>query len=220
VSFDVIALPDAESGIYKVPLILSYSDELGKSYNKTDIVGIIIGGVPDLSVQLDKSNLYTSKEQGKITFRIVNKGFVNVKFLDVKVVQTQDFKLLSNPEVYIGKIDSDDFESLDLEVTPKHYQDGNLIVSLLLDYKDANNKAYHQEISVPVKILSKKEAGISGGFNFIGFLITLVIVIFLIIEFRSFRKKSAHWPVFYFPLYLVKVIFGPIIKLFAKKHKK
>ena len=220
VSFDVIALPDAESGIYKVPLILSYSDELGKNYNKTDIIGIIIGGVPDLSVQLDKSNLYTSKEQGKITFRIVNKGFVNVKFLDVKVVQTQDFKLLSNPETYIGKIDSDDFETLDIEVVPKHYQDGNLIVPLILDYKDANNKEYHQEISVPVKILSKQEAGIGGGFNFIGFLITIVIIIFLVIEFRAFRKKSSHWPVFYFPLYLVKVIFGPIVRFFRRKHKK
>ncbi len=220
VVFDVVALPDAEAGVYKVPIILTYSDELGKGYNKTDIIGVVVGGVPELSVQVDKSTIYISKEQGKVILRLVNKGFVNVKFLDVKISQSNDFKLLSNPETYVGKIESDDFETLEIEIAPKKYQNGNLIIPLILDYKDANNKPYHQEINVSVVVLSKKEAGVNGGFGFVGFLIGLVVVVFLVIEFRAFRKKSPHWSVFYFPLYLVKVIFGPILRLFRRKHKK
>lgn len=220
VTFDIIVLPDAEAGVYKVPVTLSYSDELGKTYNKSDLVGLIVGGAPDLSVQVDKSTVYTSKEQGVVTLKLVNKGAINVKFLDVKIGQSNDFKLLSNPETYIGKVDSDDFETLEVKLLPKKYQNGNLIIPLILDYKDANNKPYHQEINVPVHVLSKKEAGISGGFGFVGFLIVLVVIVFLVIEFRAFRKKSPHWSVFYFPLYLVKVIFGPIVRLFRRKHKK
>lgn len=223
VDFDIIALPDAEAGVYKVPVSLSYSDELGKTYNKSDLVGIIVGGAPDLSVQVDSSSVYTSKEQGVVTLKFVNRGFVNVKFLDIKVIQTEDFKLISNPEVYVGKVESDDFETIDIELIPRRYKDGKLIIPMVLDYRDANNKPYHKELDVSVNILSKKEAGVgNSGFGLIGFLITLVIIVFLIIEFRAFRKKSPHWSVFYFPLYLVKIIFGPIVRVFRRNphHKK
>lgn len=220
VAFDIIALPNAEAGVYKVPFLLSYSDELGKTYNKSDLVGVIVGGEPEFSIQVDDSTVYTSKQQGVVSLKFVNKGFVNIKFLDIKIRQTEDFKLISNPEIYIGKVESDDFETVDVELIPKRYRDGKLIIPIVLDYKDANNKPYHKELELSVNILSKKEAGVGNGLGFIGFAIILVIIVFLVIEFRAFRKKSPNWSVFYFPLYLVKVIFGPALRLVRRRHRK
>jgi len=43
IKFNLIADPDAEANIYKVPLKIEYSDELGANYSKNLIVGLIIG---------------------------------------------------------------------------------------------------------------------------------------------------------------------------------
>ena len=59
--FKVLAKPNADSGVYKVPLSVSYLDELGKSYLKNVTIGLTIGAKPDLSITLDDSEIYEYK---------------------------------------------------------------------------------------------------------------------------------------------------------------
>ena len=42
ITFDIVALPEADSGIYKIPIKISYYDDSGKSYEKDNIFGITI----------------------------------------------------------------------------------------------------------------------------------------------------------------------------------
>jgi len=109
--FNILATPDAESGVYKVPISLHYLDELGKGYSINATIGLTIGAVPDLSITLDDSEIFESGKAGEIVIKVVNKGVTDVKFMNIQLAESDDYRILSTDEVYLGNIDSDDFET-------------------------------------------------------------------------------------------------------------
>ncbi|MCK5235185.1 MAG: COG1361 S-layer family protein, partial [Candidatus Aenigmarchaeota archaeon] len=109
-TFEIIATPEAVSGIYKIPLTIAFSDNVGNDYTSSEIVSLIVGGTPDLLVNVEPEKLFLSGTTGDIRVNIINKGLVDVKYVTVKIENTDNFELLSNDEIYIGNIDSDDFD--------------------------------------------------------------------------------------------------------------
>src|SRR3989338_1830139 len=104
-SFKLIAEPDADSNVYNIPIYIDYQDDIGTPYRRNnDTIGVIIGDVPDLSVIIDSTTIIKDKSVGKLTIKIVNKGVTDIKFLNVKLKQTNDFIIISPIEVYIGNV--------------------------------------------------------------------------------------------------------------------
>lgn len=156
-TFDIMAMADAESGAYKVPLNLSYSDVTGTYYSKSDIISLIVGAKPDLYVGMDKSEIMGSQKSGKLTIKFVNKGLTNIKFLNVKLRESEDYEIVSPAEVYVGNIDSDDYETVDFDIYVKSRK--NVItLPLMLEYMDANNNKYTPIKSIELKMYSSSEA--------------------------------------------------------------
>lgn len=194
-SYRLIAYPDAISRIYKVPIILSYYDNKGNQYTKSDILGLIVGTKPDMSVIIDETDLYLGKKTGLVTIKIINKGFTDIKFLDVKSKDTNNLQILSSKEVYIGNVDSDDYETAEFKV----YTNGNLDTKtektikfpITVEYRDANNNFYKDEYELDLPILSQSklsEQKTGSGFNLIIVAIIVVAGFFLYKKF-SRRKK-------------------------------
>ncbi len=178
-TFSLITMGDAESDIYKVPVQITYADSTGASHTKSDYISLIVGTAPDLVVLLDSQTFYTSGAKGEITVKIVNKGVTNAKFLTVVAKPTDSFELLSPGTVYLGKLDSDDFETADFTLYAKSASGEYLTVPLSIDYTDANNKAYHQDINLEVRLYNAAELkryGFSSGSPIVGIIIVLVIV--------------------------------------------
>ena len=98
-SFELLAKPEAESGVYQVPLRISYSDELNKGYIKNGTIGLIVGAKPDLSITLDESDIYESNKAGEIVVKVVNKGLTNIKFVNIELIGTDKYRVISNKEV-------------------------------------------------------------------------------------------------------------------------
>ena len=48
--FDIMAMASAEAGAYKIPFNMSYSDDIGTYYSKSDIISLVVGDAPDLSL--------------------------------------------------------------------------------------------------------------------------------------------------------------------------
>lgn len=161
VLFDIIALPDSESGVYKVPLTITYFDESGKEYTKESIFGVIIGSEPDLSFYIEGTTLYKDGgSTGNIIIKIVNKGLNDVKFLNLILEDTKYFEVISPGEVYIGNVDSDDYETAEYKVRIKRTKEGKVMFPLKVNYKDANNNGYNKIIDLSLKLRSAKEIGI------------------------------------------------------------
>jgi len=178
-NYDLIAYSDAESRVYKVPVIITYYDELETVYTKNDIIGLIVGTKPDMSVVIDESDLYVGKQSGVVTIRFINKGFSDVKFLDVEVGDTSDFELLSSPEVYIGNVDSDDYETADFNIYLNNgaiKKEKSITFPVHVEYRDANNNIYMEEHNLELKILKPEKLGIKRSSGMSTFLIIIVIV--------------------------------------------
>ena len=177
-TFDIMAMADADSGAYKIPLNISYSDEAGTDYAKDDIISLIVGSKPDLYVGIDQSEIYGGTRAGKIVIRFVNKGLTDIKFLNVKLRESEDYEIVSPAEVYIGNIDSDHYETVEFDLYVES-KENIVTLPLMLEYMDANNNKYSPIKNIELKRYSSAEAKKYGLMKErgIGTLIIVVIVV-------------------------------------------
>ena len=112
-NFDLIALPDAEGGIYKIPIEITYTDEAGTSYTKDDYISLKLSSTPDLLIHVDSSEINADMKSGTVVLKIINRGLTNIKLLTAELDEGEGYEIMSQPEVYVGNIDSDDYETVD-----------------------------------------------------------------------------------------------------------
>jgi hypothetical protein len=195
VVFDLMADPDATSGVYKIPVNILYSDEVGKNYSKEAIISVIIGEEPDLVANIDDSNIYTSGSRGSVDIKFVNKGAGDVKFLYVTLKEDDSYKIISSNVEYVGNIDSDDFESADFELFVET-KEKSITIPVQLEYKDSSNKEYAKVLELEMPLYSTKEAkklGFVQGKSGTGFFLILIIVgvgIFIYLKKKKKAKKK------------------------------
>lgn len=191
--FELLANPDADSGVYQVPLKITYSDELGKTYLTNGTIGIIIGAKPDLSITLDDSEIYESGKSGEIVVKVVNKGVTDIKFMNMILMPSEEYRILSNEEVYIGNIDSDDYETADFKLFIEKSKKNQIKIPIALEYKDANNNDFNEAIELMLDLYSASEAkkfGLKKGNGFVGNLVIVVIVVAGLFIYRRWRKHK------------------------------
>ena len=194
--FNLLAKPEAESGVYQVPLEIRYSDGLNKGYTRNGTIGITINAKPDISVTLDDSEIYESGKSGEVAIKVVNKGLTDIKFANLKLLSVDSYKIISNDEVYLGNIDSDDFETAEFNVYVGKTREKTAILPLVLEYKDANNNNYKDSIELKLSLYSGTEAkkfGLKKSNGFVGFLIVAAIVTAGVFYYRkSVKKRKKH----------------------------
>ncbi len=188
-TYNLIAYSDAASKVYKVPIVLTYYDESGTLYTKNDIIGIVVGAKPETSVILDESDLYAGKNSGVATVKIINKGFTDIKFLNVKAQSTDDFEILSVQEVYIGNVDSDDYETADFKIYLKkdNKQERSIDFPVTVEYRDSNNNFYSDSYKLKLQITNPDKLGVEKGG---GAGIFIVILILAVIGFVIYRRRN------------------------------
>lgn len=195
VEFKLMANPDADSGLVKVPLTVDYLDSSGDSHSKENTLGLVIGGEPDLMTAIDSTEIKTSGETGNIIVKFTNKGLTDVKLLNIVLKETNDFSIVSNDQEYIGNIDSDDYETAEFKLNVKKTEKEIIDIPVEFEYMDANNNGYKERVNLELKLYSKKEAqklGLEEKSNVLGIVIVIVIVgagLFFYIRYR--KKKSA-----------------------------
>ena len=190
ISFELQAQSEADSKLYRIPLTIDYMDSLGNSYEKTGYVSLTVGDAPDLSLFLTEGTLY-EKTAGKITLQIVNKGLANVKFVTIKLNPSDEYELVSPDEVYIGVIDSDDFETVEFTLYPKEEQ---AKLSLTLSFSDSNNNKFTKEFSKTLKVYGSSEAkrlGLKSG-GYAGAILFVIVILAAVFIYRRYRKKKAR----------------------------
>ena len=191
-TFNLIAEPDADGGVYKIPITITYADETGTTYSTTDVISLKIASIPDLLTTIDSTNIYSKQKSGEVTIKIVNRGLTNIKLLTAKLESNKEFEVLSQEEVYIGNIDSDDYETVDFKLDIKSKNE-LIVLPLELTYRDATNKEFDQTEKVELRVLSQSDAQKAGMVEkkSIGFtIIVLIVAVGLGIYFWRRRKKK------------------------------
>ena len=188
VEFELLVDSDAASKAYKIPLNIGYSDILNKNYSKSNRITIVVGDKPDLGVTLERTELYTSDTSGNVVLRLVNKGTVDIKFLNVRVLQNDNLKIIGADEVYVGKLDSDDFSTAEFKLFVKGKD--SVKIPVQVTYKDANNNDYKDTREVELKLYSSNEAknfGVKKNNNLIWI---IVIILIIAVGYYYYRKRK------------------------------
>ncbi|MBI4153007.1 hypothetical protein HY497_00660 [Candidatus Woesearchaeota archaeon] len=154
VSYELIALPNADGGVYKIPLTLTYTDETGSEIEKDDLISLKISSAPELLAVIDSSTITQEQRSGTVSVRIVNRGLTDIKLLTAALQESEDYSLAAEPYVYVGNIDSDDYETADFDIALQSY-DKIVEFPIKLTYRDVTNKEFSEEVVLKLKTQSK-----------------------------------------------------------------
>ena len=188
-SFELIAGSDADSGVYKIPVNIVY--QLG-SENKTanGLISIVINAQPQLDVSIE--GVLIKGQTKELTIRIVNSGLGEARLLSLKVIPVSGLKIIGSDSVYIGNIESDDFDSADFQISVPESVPGTINLIVELAYRDSKNKEFAETKYLPVKIYTRDEAievGLVSKSNTLTYVIVVVVLIVVWLIWRAWRKR-------------------------------
>jgi LPXTG-motif cell wall-anchored protein len=188
-SFDLAAYPSAVAGLYKLPILISYYDDTGTKFTTTILAGIEVNAKSDILVNVESSDLNKKMKSGNVLFNIVNRGTTGVKLMTLSLEPSADYKTLPpSSEVYIGKIDSDDFQTAKFNVQTT--KSDNVTFKIKLTYKDSLNNEYTEIHSVTYQLNEPAKTGSSS--SFIWFIVVVVLIVGGIVWYRRNKNKNKN----------------------------
>ncbi len=194
--FKLIALPETRTGIYKIPVKITYNYEDENSAlqegNKSELISVTVNSEPELKTSLDDSVVLIKGRENTLTLKIINSGLSDVKFLYVIISDVGGLKFLNEKEQYIGDIDSDDFDNAEYSVIVNADAPGTITLPVILTYLDSTNKEFSETQNLTLKTYSFKEAvklGLVKKPNFVPYIVVGILVVgFLIRRYLKKRK--------------------------------
>ncbi len=138
------------------------------------------------------SDVIIPGKNGRVTIEIANAGANDVKALELELLPSDDYRLLSTSNyVYLGDLDIDDTESEDFSIyVPDDKTTVHIPVSL---YYRVDDHDYQQDSDLALQLLSREEAqdlGLIERSNTIWYVILAVVVIVGIWLIRKVRKRK------------------------------
>jgi hypothetical protein len=169
---------------YSIPLTLEYYDEAGVKETTSVNIGLGVGGNADININLDEKDSLIPGSSGKVTIGVVNRGFVDAKFLTLQLVGTDEYEVSSADSAYIGALNSDDSDSQDYTVRVyKNVTGKEIMLKTRVEYKEENNdQLIVKEQLIKAGLTSSEDyAKQNGGSGVISLVIGLVALIVVLI---------------------------------------
>lgn len=187
VSFTLIADSGAEAETYKIPLTITY--KIGnQTKTKTSFISAIVNAKPVLTLTSESQLIQGQNNEFQI--QITNKGLARAKFLDI-TLGSGNYELLSSREVYIGDLNSNDFDSASFDIHVNGA--GTISVPVTVSYQDSANNPYTESQVLILKVYSQKEAqdlGLIQKSNTLLYIGILVVIVLAWIIYRRIRKRK------------------------------
>ncbi len=151
-----------KAGDYDLTFWTCSDNECNKVIKKTDLtITVKTGGEPKVNLGIEEIEEVAFNQKSKLTINIVNKGELDTKYLTVTLDETEDFIVISPQEVYVGELESDDFETATFDIYFKSEErkpETTIIeVPILVEYTDANNKEYADKQILDIRVYSQED---------------------------------------------------------------
>ena len=177
VSFPVSISSSASPGVYSVPVVFSYYDESSNDLTtEQKNLGLEVNGKVQFIITVEElTNFYFGK-QGTASISISNAGRVPAEFMILNA--TSKF---GNKELYIGELESDDTEVVDIAQDLSRAS-GKYPLNLSLTWNDKFGNVYEETKTIE---LTPHYAPVSGS------VVTLFILIIAgFVGYRFYKKKK------------------------------
>jgi len=182
--FDLIAQSDAEAGVYKFPVLISYTLDT-KTIQETGTISVTINAKPVLDLNAE-GFLLAGKNQ--LNIKITNSGLAKARFLEISA-GTGSYQFLSSNKIYIGDLNSDDFDTFSFDIYTS--KPGTITIPLNIKYKDFANNDYEESKDVFIRVYSQEEAlqlGLVTKSKTGTYIVIAVVLIILYVIYRKIRK--------------------------------
>lgn len=193
--FTLIAKPDADAGLYKIPINLTYADINGVTTSSSDVLAVMIGEKPHVGAYIKKSTVLEAGNAGKITLEAANAGTTNVKYAELTLLPSDDYKLVSTHNYfYLGNIDSDDTQSEEIDIYINKKVD-KVRVPVRLQYVDATGAKYQQAFDLEMNVYSSSELKKFGVIQSNNLWIYVIIVLLIaggFLAYQYYYKKRKN----------------------------
>ena len=228
VIFKVVSDPEAVSNLYKVPFTIKYSDRLGNDYTKDSSLGLKIFSEPEFIVHLDESEIKRCNSRGNVFVSISNTGTSKIKYLTTMLHDSEYYEVMSSKTVYVGNLESDDYETVQYELFLNNNSCGMRSVPLSFDYKDTFNKDFNQEINnLEIRTYNKKEAlqlglekksALQGPVGlFINLVVGLLVLAFMAFMIIDCVKNKLPWYKKVIWIILILTVIGAVLYFFIAR---
>lgn len=148
---------DAASKVHKIPMIITYTDNGGRNYSRTNIIGVQVSEQPAFILNLEETDIYTKSSKGKMLLSVTNIGSSDIKFASLELLPGKEYEILSSNRVYLGNIESDDFEDAEFEIFARG-TNGKIPLNIRLEYQDAYNQEKVEDMRVELRLFPHEEA--------------------------------------------------------------
>ncbi len=158
-AFPVSVSTDAEAKAYPVVVGLSYIGENGTTLQASYPIGVEVTGEPKIDVALDDTGSLSPGKSGDIVVSIVNEDYVDAKFLSIELSPGKGYTLRSTSQIYVGAVDSDDFETVDYTLKiDSGVTSESVPLSFTVTYKKAgSNRDYTRQYAVDLPLVSEAQ---------------------------------------------------------------
>lgn len=193
VNFELSVSPNAPADVYKIPITISYTDESGTITTKSTHVGIRVNEQPVYSIYVEDLTAFEKNTAGKVVVSVSNVGPVDIKYLTMRVLESDVYDVTSKSQVYVGNLKPDDYQTAEFNIYRK--KEGPLKV--IVNYKDVYNNEYSKIEDLNMNFFTSNEAkkyGLVQTTSSIGtiflilFMIIAIAVIYQWIQHKSFKK--------------------------------
>jgi hypothetical protein len=188
--FEIVAYDDAKSGIYKIPVKIGYNEE-GETKTRDSVISLKINSKPVIEAGVDEG-LILKGQENTLSVKIINKGVSDAKFLEIELGTSSCCTTLSQRNVYIGDVDSNDFQSAEFKLFVKSNSQSSIDIPIKVSYKDFSNQEYSDDLTLSVRAYSREEAnklGLLPKNNTIYIVIIIIVLIIAFFVYRAIRKR-------------------------------
>lgn len=134
----------AENSVYKLPVNIDFENEAGTEFNQATTTGVNVGGRPELEAALNTDATLTDGSTEEVTFRLVNRGHGSADFVSMQLEETDNVQVIGSDEVYIGSMDSDDYQTasfrINVDAETESVTVDTLDMPIALEYTDSEGE--------------------------------------------------------------------------------
>jgi len=172
----------AENSVYKLPIDIEFENEAGTQFNQATTTGVNVGGEPSLEPALNTDTTLKDGSTEELTFRLVNRGHGSADFVSMQLEETDNIEVIGSDEVYIGSMDSDDFQTASFRVNVNAETESvdidTLEMPVKLEYTDSEGEQSETQ-TLEAQLYTQQELqqyGIASGSNIIPVIVVVVLL--------------------------------------------
>jgi len=186
-TYELVADPSYDTKPYRIPINIQYNDFNGRVVNKSDIIGLLIK--PDISyiLGIEETEVYSRGNVGNVIISISNVGFSEMKFVNLELQDSDYYKVIGSRVVYLGNLDSDDFETAQFKI--QALKSKSVPLNVKINYKDTYNNEESENEIVNLPIYSSGAAVAYGLTQPKGSFINLIFYVLMALFIYSWYKE-------------------------------